>query len=127
MFLGVSDTAVLIWAGVDVFFGMFNHSNLTWRIGPLIYVFVGPEMHLWHHARDPERRECNYGNNLSIFDWIFGTAWVPRDKPIEFGVPDRAYPQANIVKQFFYAFRPLRRSNQSVPSSAKPQQSGATV
>lgn len=96
----------MIWASVDAFFGMLNHANVRWRLGPLIYVFVGPEMHRWHHALDRDRRECNYGNNLSIFDWMFGTAYVGRDEPTGFGVDDPAYPVGNLVRQFFYAFRP---------------------
>ena len=38
----------MIWSGVDVFFGILNHANVRIRLGPLIYVFVGPEMHRWH-------------------------------------------------------------------------------
>ena len=29
------------------------------------------------------------------------------DEPAAFGVDDPNYPEGNIVKQFFYAFRPL--------------------
>jgi sterol desaturase/sphingolipid hydroxylase (fatty acid hydroxylase superfamily) len=113
-FLGISETAVFIWSGVDVFLGMLNHSNLNWRIGPLIYIFVGPEMHRWHHVKDPRMRECNYGNNFSIFDWIFGTAYLSYEKPRHYGVEDRNYPQDNIVKQFFYAFRPFSEKTQGI-------------
>jgi sterol desaturase/sphingolipid hydroxylase (fatty acid hydroxylase superfamily) len=88
-----------------VFFGIMNHANVRVRLGPLIYLFVGPEMHRWHHARDPREARCNYGNNLSIFDWIFGTARVPRNDPAAFGIEDDAYPYGNVVRQTLYAFR----------------------
>jgi len=103
---GVSNRAIFIWAAVDSFMGMFNHSNLKWRLGPFIYLVNGPEMHRWHHARNPGVRECNYGNHLSIFDWIFGTAYLSKERPTDFGVDDPKYPEGNIVKQFFHAFRP---------------------
>lgn len=108
--LGAGEAALLIWSAMDAFFGMLNHSNVRWRLGtPLIYVFVGPEMHLWHHAADRERRDCNYGNNLSIFDWIFGTAYVPAEAPTAFGIDDaQAYPHDNILRQFLFAFRRSR-------------------
>src|SRR5262249_7209555 len=96
------------------FFGMMSHSNLKWRIGPLIYIFVGPEMHRWHHVKDSNVRECNYGNNLSIFDWIFGTAYVSYELPGEYGVEETGYPQNNILLQFSYAFR-----SSSLPESQK--------
>ena len=104
--MGADDPALLIWSTLDAFFGMLNHSNVKWRLGkPLIYVFVGPEMHLWHHALDREHRDCNFGNNLSIFDWMFGTAYAPVESPAAFGIDDRPYPHDNIVRQFLYAFR----------------------
>jgi sterol desaturase/sphingolipid hydroxylase (fatty acid hydroxylase superfamily) len=104
--LGADEPALLIWSGIDVFFGMMNHSNTRIHLGPLHYVFVGPEMHLWHHARDPRVGECNFGNNLSIFDWIFGTARLPDGVPDDYGVEVPVYPHDNIVKQFVFAFRP---------------------
>jgi sterol desaturase/sphingolipid hydroxylase (fatty acid hydroxylase superfamily) len=105
--IGPSDAAVLIWSAVDVFFGMFGHANVSWRIGPLIYVFVGPEMHRWHHALDRERHHCNFGNNFSIFDWIFGTAYLSEERPASYGVDDPNYPTENLLKQWIYAFRPF--------------------
>jgi sterol desaturase/sphingolipid hydroxylase (fatty acid hydroxylase superfamily) len=104
--LGADELPLLIWSGIDVFFGMMNHSNTRIYLGPLHYVFVGPEMHLWHHARDPRDGECNFGNNLSIFDWIFGTARLPAGYPADYGVEVPVYPHGNIVKQFVFAFRP---------------------
>jgi sterol desaturase/sphingolipid hydroxylase (fatty acid hydroxylase superfamily) len=104
--LGPDDPALLAWSGIDVFFGMLNHSNTRIRLGPLHALFVGPEMHLWHHAADPRRRECNYGNNLSIFDWMFGTARLHAGNPPWFGVGAADYPQDDILRQFLYAFRP---------------------
>jgi sterol desaturase/sphingolipid hydroxylase (fatty acid hydroxylase superfamily) len=109
LFLGVSDEALLILAAVDALIASFSHANLDWRIGPLIYVFVGPEMHRWHHSKEPRFQNCNFGNNLSIFDWVFGTAYLSRENPASFGLKDPAYPEGNIVKQFLYAFRPRRR------------------
>ena len=108
--IGPSDTAILIWASVDAFFGMFIHANVTWRLGPFIYLFMGPEMHQWHHSLDRERRDNNYGNNFSIFDWVCGTAYLSPDRPSRFGVDDEDYPVEGLFRQFFYAFRAFRAS-----------------
>jgi sterol desaturase/sphingolipid hydroxylase (fatty acid hydroxylase superfamily) len=109
LFLGVSETALLILAAVDATIATFSHSNVNWRIGPLIYVFVGPEMHRWHHSSDPRHQHCNFGNNLSIFDWLFGTAFLSRDHPREFGLNDPSYPERSFPRQFLYAFRARER------------------
>jgi sterol desaturase/sphingolipid hydroxylase (fatty acid hydroxylase superfamily) len=110
LFLGVSDTALLVLSILDATVASLSHANTTLRIGPLIYIFVGPEMHRWHHARDIRFQSVNFSNNLSIFDWIFGTAYVPREAPREFGLDDEAYPEGNIARQFAYAFRPMAPS-----------------
>jgi sterol desaturase/sphingolipid hydroxylase (fatty acid hydroxylase superfamily) len=115
--LGVSDRALVIWAAVDAFFGMLIHSNLDIHLGPLIYVLNGPELHRWHHSRDRGRRECNYGNNFSIFDWTFGTAYLTREHPAGFGIDDPGYPEGNVVRQFLYAFRPVRQAEKDASMS----------
>lgn len=104
--LGVSDEALLVLAAVDAFFGMMIHSNLPIRLGPLVYVLNGPELHQWHHAPDADEQRHNFGNNLSIFDWIFGTARLRPDPSPRFGTGEPGYPHDSLAKQFLYAFRP---------------------
>lgn len=116
--LGPSTDAIIVWASFDVFFGMFGHSNLGLRLGPLKYVFVGPEMHRWHHVRDPAIRECNFANNFALFDWIFGTAYISKDEPADYGVDDESYPIENLWRQFWFAFRPSRRAKADAAGAA---------
>lgn len=125
LFLGVSEESLVILAATDALIASFCHANLNWRIGPLIYVFNGPEMHHWHHACGADRRDCNFGNNLSVFDWLFGTAYLSSREPREFGVDDRNYPEGNIVRQFFYAFRPRRSPTSSPRQDAEAIGAGA--
>ncbi len=106
MVLGVGEEALLILSIVDAGIATFAHANIRLRLGPLNYIIVGPELHRWHHAR-LDGQTINFGNNLAIFDWLFGTARLPADRPKEFGLQDRSFPEGNIVKQFTFAFRPM--------------------
>ncbi len=126
VFLGVSDGALLVLAAVDATIASFSHSNLDWRIGPFIYVFVGPEMHQWHHAKDPRFQNRNFGNNLSVFDWIFGTAYVAPESPTEFGLRDASYPEGHFLKQFLHAFRPARPVPAVAPAAPEPAAAGGS-
>ncbi|MCX6140451.1 MAG: sterol desaturase family protein, partial [Candidatus Kapabacteria bacterium] len=78
--------------------GHLNHANFELPIGPLRYVFNSPQMHIWHHAKDlpAGRKSVNYGITLSIWDWMFGEAYMPesgRDIPLGFeGV--ESYPHS---------------------------------
>lgn len=78
-------------------------------LGPLMkYIFNSPEMHIWHHAHDfPSEHKygMNFGLSLSIWDWLFGTAYVPSDgRDIELGFPGvEKFPQ-RFTDQVRYGF-----------------------
>ena len=78
--------------------GHLNHANIYLPLGPLKYIFNSPQMHIWHHAKElPEGSNgVNYGITLSLWDYIFGTVWMPKDgRDIELGFPDvERYPHS---------------------------------
>ncbi len=91
----------MIGFGLDDFFivhiialaiGHFNHSNFRLNLGPLKYIFNNPQMHIWHHAKKlPKERRygVNFGLSLSIWDYIFGSNYIPSDgRDIELGFDD---------------------------------------
>lgn len=64
----------------STFMGHFNHANLDVDIGPLKYFFNNPRMHEWHHDRDEVPMPgANFAIDLSVWDWLFGTVWMPGD------------------------------------------------
>jgi len=73
--------------------GFFQHSNVRLRYGFLNYVVGSAQTHRWHHARDPRTAHCNFGNTTIVWDLLFGTWYLPRNRRLEIGIPDRAYPK----------------------------------
>lgn len=78
--------------------GQLGHANLKIPLGPLKYLFNGPQMHLWHHAKNlPETHPhgFNYGITLSIWDYLFNTTyWPSDDEHLPVGLPDKEnYPE----------------------------------
>jgi sterol desaturase/sphingolipid hydroxylase (fatty acid hydroxylase superfamily) len=61
--------------------GHLNHANINVPMGPLKYILNSPQMHIWHHAHDlpPGKNGVNYGITLSVWDWLFGEAYIPSD------------------------------------------------
>jgi sterol desaturase/sphingolipid hydroxylase (fatty acid hydroxylase superfamily) len=60
--------------------GHFNHTNIKVPLGPLKYLFNNPQMHIWHHAKElPRSTGVNFGLTLSIWDYLFGTAYEPKE------------------------------------------------
>jgi sterol desaturase/sphingolipid hydroxylase (fatty acid hydroxylase superfamily) len=73
--------------------GVISHFNVDMRMGWANYLFVGPELHRYHHSARLE--ECkNYGATLSIFDQLFGTfVYRPGVPPRDLGVmPESGLP-----------------------------------
>jgi sterol desaturase/sphingolipid hydroxylase (fatty acid hydroxylase superfamily) len=88
--------------------GHFNHANLNITWGPLRYVLNSPNMHIWHHARNlpKDRIGVNYGITLSIWDYLFGSAFLPRTGRDEaLGFEDIEKFPKNFVGQALYPFR----------------------
>lgn len=61
--------------------GHLNHANFYLPLGPLQYIFNSPQMHIWHHSKELPKGSygINYGITLSVWDYLFGTVWMPRD------------------------------------------------
>lgn len=89
--------------------GHFNHSNFTFNLGPLKYIFNNPEMHIWHHAYDiPDNRKhgVNFGITLSIWDYIFKTAYMPfNGKEIKLGFPGIEKFPKDFISQNLHGFK----------------------
>ncbi len=78
--------------------GHLNHANLGWGYGFLGYLFNSPKMHIWHHAKVLPKNKpygMNFGISLSIWDYLFGTAFIPEEgRDIELGFDDdENYPE----------------------------------
>ncbi len=107
----------MIGFGIDDFFlvhvvatiiGHWNHANFTINIGPLKYLFNNPKMHIWHHAHDlPDERRygVNFGISLSIWDYLFGTNYIPKNgKDIKLGFPGVEKFPTKFVEQNTFGF-----------------------
>lgn len=90
--------------------GHFNHSNIRVPLGPFKYIFNNPQMHIWHHAKHiPSKTGVNFGISLSIWDYIFGTHYIPkdgRDEPLGFDDMDK-FP-SKLKDQLIYGLKPRK-------------------
>lgn len=92
---GVQDFIVVHLFALTI--GHLNHANFNLPLGPLKYIFNSPQMHIWHHAKELPKGSygANYGISLSIWDYLFGTVWMPHDgRDIALGFEDiEKYPE----------------------------------
>lgn len=91
--VGVSQEVLAIYFVFYAVNGFFQHCNIDVRLGILNYVVSGPELHRWHHSWRPRESNHNYGNNLIVWDLLFGTRFLPSDREVErLGLLNRRYP-----------------------------------
>lgn len=95
----------LAWSGP--IFGLnalLLHANLDWDYGPLRAVVASPRFHRWHHASDADAQGKNLAGLFPIWDILFGTYYMPRDRlPRTFGT-DTPVP-TGFLAQLLYPFR----------------------
>lgn len=65
-----------------------RHSHVWLSYGPyLSYVFISPAQHQIHHSRAERHFDKNHGSMLAIWDWMFGTLYIPQEyEAIDYGV-----------------------------------------
>lgn len=102
---------VISYKGViSAVWGMYIHSNIDVRTGWLQKIINGPEMHRWHHSTGKGRNR-NFATKFAIWDWIFGTAYLPTSKPDEYGL--KTYFPRHYFAQTLYAFRSFRKKKET--------------
>lgn len=99
--LGAPEETIILFGFFDAVFGMLQHCNVDFRLGPLNYVFSMAEPHRWHHSRVLSEANTNYGSNLIVYDLLFGSFFLPRDRqpPENIGIADMPdFPQSYLAQ-----------------------------
>jgi len=85
--LGAPKDIMIMVSGVTAIVGILTHANVEMRCSVLNYVFNTPELHRWHHSKIAAEGNKNYGENLMLFDQLFGTFFHPaRKPPVDIGI-----------------------------------------
>ena len=94
--LGANAETLLMANIIVTLQGLVSHCNLDLRAGWFNYLFVGTELHRYHHSANLAESK-NYAATLSLIDLGFGTFYYrPGRAPERLGVLDpSAYPDSN--------------------------------
>jgi sterol desaturase/sphingolipid hydroxylase (fatty acid hydroxylase superfamily) len=118
--LGFDYHVLFIIAVVSTFMGHFNHSNLRLNLGVAKFLFNGPQMHEWHHAHpDAGPANKNFAINLALWDWIFGTAYLPVAElpPANLGFSEmERFPRSMILQELWPVSVFLQRRRRAPPT-----------
>jgi len=103
--LGVKADVMLFTLPFDILSAAFVHANVNWTFGPLKYIIATPVFHRWHHTMPEEGGNSNFAPTFAIWDWIFGTFYMPEGRmPQVFGNDDHDFPEGYFT-QLVYPFK----------------------
>ena len=98
---GITPDVFVLLAPFATVSSAFVHANLSWTFGPLKYVFASPVFHRWHHTL--EHGNQNFAGTFSLFDWMFGTFYMPEGQvPENFGLGEGEPMPESFGRQVLY-------------------------
>lgn len=107
VFVFFGNPGVEILFGLNTIYVLYNffganlrHSHVWLSWGkPLSYLFISPAMHQIHH--DPNRMNRNYGEVFAIWDWMFGTLYIPdRYEQFKIGLGGQGNPHSTLRRAY---------------------------
>lgn len=105
-FFGFGLTDFFMLHMIALAIGHLNHANIAWTWGPLRWLLNSPAMHIWHHAKHLPGSYpygVNFGLSLSVWDYLFKTAYIPHDgRDIELGFENEEPFPRGFFKQVIY-------------------------
>lgn len=116
---------VVVWgSAITAFIGILTHCNIRMRFGWLNYIFNTPGLHRWHHSMDLREGNKNYGENLVLWDLLFGTFYddatrrPPRDIGIKEAMPKGFFGQ--LAAPFYWNRYQRQAKLKAQPISTEP-------
>ncbi len=95
LMLLIGQVEMTVVAGINIFYFIFNtlgsnfrHSHIWFSYGRFWeHIFISPAQHQVHHSLEPKHHNKNYGEILAIWDWLFGTLYIPEGREeISYGI-----------------------------------------
>jgi len=86
LYSGVFAFQVYVFLGAHI-----RHSHIPLRYGRIAeHILISPAQHQIHHSADPKHFDKNFGEIFALWDWMFGTLYIPNGKEdLIYGVGDK--------------------------------------
>lgn len=106
MFLvGFPADALVPLTPLFMLYAILIHCDVRVSLRRVSYAVNTPMFHGWHHALDVSQGTKNYAGLFPVFDVLFGTYYLPEQRPRETGIEDRTMPDT-LFGQLAHPFRP---------------------
>lgn len=117
---GVALTLIVmyVWNTLTHMHWRMDDKLINTRVGrAIMHVVITPSMHHAHHGYGKNGKMYkNFGLCLAIFDWAFGTLYLPEGKPSRYGVPGE---QPHWAEEAFYPLNHLMPKKKAAAAPAE--------
>lgn len=103
--LGFSQPCLVVYVMVVVVQATFIHANVRWQFPWLERWIATPCFHHWHHAAEVEAVDKNFSVHSPLWDWVFGTYYLPGRWPERYGLCGKRDVPRGWWRQLLYPFR----------------------
>lgn len=111
MYVCAGEVEFVTLLGINAVIVLFNlaganlrHSHIWIHYGHAIsHILISPAQHQIHHSVERKHWGRNYGVSLAIWDWMFGTLYVPKGREeIRFGIAENVpQPHTTLVGAYW--------------------------
>lgn len=116
-YLGMQEAATLFFVTIMAW-NTLTHTNFRWDdtiakylpFGPRIVqtielIFITPKLHHAHHGYGKEGKAFrNFCTLFSFYDRLFGTLYIPTERPQHYGIIGKNIDNTHYLEQLFYPF-----------------------
>jgi len=116
--LGAGAEVIAAFSLLTAVVGLLQHCNADLATEWLNGVFATPDLHRTHHSVVLSESNSNFGNNLIVWDWVFGTR-LAGARPEAYGVEGVRWPEgylAQLTTPFVYG-----RLSAEAPAEPSPE------
>ena len=78
--IGLDPTTIAVAGVISTLWGIFGHTQVIKKLGPLEWIFNTPSHHRVHHGANEQYIDKNYGNLFIIWDRMFGTFELEKER-----------------------------------------------
>tara|TARA_B100000963_G_C22638741_1_gene679133 strand:- start:5044 stop:5883 length:840 start_codon:yes stop_codon:yes gene_type:complete len=117
-FIGFDPTIVYVAGVISTLWGVFGHTQIIDKLGPLELFMNTPSHHRVHHGSNKQYIDKNYGNLLIIWDRIFGT-FEKEKEPVKYGLVNNVNtfnPTKITFMGWNQIFKDIKKSNNFIES-----------
>ena len=118
--IGVDSTPIIYVGYTSLFYDFFIHSDAKINLGWLGKFIVSPQNHRVHHSSLKKHYDKNFGERITLWDWLFGTLSEDRFSYPPTGCPESSFlmesnsnfewPFKTFLKHYFYPFLKIYQS-----------------